>query len=152
MFDPACLAYDEIAALYRDRFGASRVTVLLYEDLFDDTGRGLADLGITVDGGSTLAQRENAARRPLGTAVRRWSNVAVPVRSSLGPGLGSAHLAKPAVAASRIADRAPGSVHRALRERWAAEVERFCAGRYEASNAALAEVLGQDLGARGCAV
>jgi hypothetical protein len=153
LFDARYLAYDGLVAYYRSLFGTDRVLGLAFDQFLED-GRGYVER-IAAFAGRPVPEevlerlpyghRENVRTTSIATlAVVRRLNRLGP-RTDVNP----VPLAESKLAA-RLADRLVrtdpfGDRSKAAEERLRRRVDEWAGGRYAASNARLAELIGVDL-------
>jgi hypothetical protein len=153
LFDARYLEYDRLVAYYRSLFGTDRVLALAFDQFLED-GRGYVERIAAFTGRPVpedvldrlpYGHRENVRTTSIATlAVVRHLNRLGP-RTDVNP----VPLAESKLAA-RLADRLVrtdplGDRSKTAEERHRRRVDEWADGRYAASNARLAELIGVDL-------
>ncbi len=152
------LMFDRLIAHVQQRFGRERLLVLPYERLRADAeGFQRAIFAFAGDADARPAPADvgvNRGRRAAHLAIERRLNLfRVRDDSNAYSPLASRRLSWPIHRMTvALAALVPGRVDGAIERRIRQAIERFCAGRFEASNRATMERTGLDLGALGYAV
>lgn len=147
--------YDALLRHYLSLFPREQVLCLPYELFRDRPAEFLSALdgftGVPPLQEPPLGHRPNARDGMLQYLLWRWINPFVHPRSLNGPSpYGLIALRRPIKHAMRQVSRVPPKAwDRRLLRRWERQIEASTAGFYEASNQALAELIGFDLGSLG---